>query len=55
MDKGYSSRTLLFNLSTIYELCAERSKPLKLELAQRVADMKPTTRGWERGNADFKL
>ncbi len=52
---GYSSHTLLFNLTTVYELCTERSRQLKLELAQRVADMEPTARGWEKRNADFKL
>ncbi|CAI4212124.1 unnamed protein product [Parascedosporium putredinis] len=45
------------NLSTIYELCAERTKKgLKLRLAERVAAMEESSaRGWEKTNADFKL
>ena len=54
---GFSSHTLLQNLSTIYELCAERTKKgLKLRLAERVAAMEESSaRGWEKTNADFKL
>ncbi len=55
MQKGCSSHTLLFNLTTIYELCTDRPRTLKLELAQRVADMEPSVKGWEKTNADFKL
>ncbi|EFX00046.1 hypothetical protein CMQ_7048 [Grosmannia clavigera kw1407] len=55
VDAGYSSHTLLFNLSTMYELCSDRSKSLKQQLAQRMADRTPSTDGWERVNADFKL
>ena len=55
VDAGYSSHTLLFNLTTMYELCTDRSKALKLQLAQKVADMEPTSKGWEKSNADFKL
>ncbi|OAA65193.1 Tetratricopeptide-like helical [Niveomyces insectorum RCEF 264] len=55
VDAGYSSHTLLFNLSTMYELCTDRAKSQKQQLAQRVADMEPSAKGWEKANADFKL
>ncbi|KAL1897628.1 hypothetical protein Sste5346_003934 [Sporothrix stenoceras] len=56
VDAGYSSHTLLFNLSTMYELCTDRAKAMKLNLAQRVADQTPAEgQGWEKTNADFKL
>ncbi|KAK1838285.1 hypothetical protein CCHR01_19086 [Colletotrichum chrysophilum] len=52
---GYSSHTLLFNLSTTYELCTERNRNLKLRLVEKVADQDETVKGWEKSNADFKL
>ncbi|KAK1771449.1 trafficking protein particle complex subunit 12 [Phialemonium atrogriseum] len=55
VDAGYSSHTLLFNLATMYELCTERSRTLKAQLAERVAGMEESPMGWEKGNADFKL
>ncbi|KAK2072365.1 hypothetical protein P8C59_006723 [Phyllachora maydis] len=55
VDEGYASHTLLFNLSTMYELCSDQAKTLKLRLAERVAGMAPTPSGWEKTNADFKL
>jgi len=55
VDDGCSSHTLLFNLTTMYELCTEKPKTLKLDLARRVADLPPSTEGWEKTNADFKL
>ena len=56
VGKGFSSHTLLSNLSTIYELCTERNKKsLKLELVNRVAAMDESAGGWEKVNADFKL
>lgn len=55
VDSGLSSHTLLFNLTTMYELCTDRSKALKGKLAEKVAGMEPTPRGWEKSNADFKL
>jgi trafficking protein particle complex subunit 12 len=39
----------------MYELSSEKSKTMKLDLAQRVAEMEPSTTGWEKTNADFKL
>lgn len=39
----------------MYELCTDRSKSLKSKLAEKVAGMEPTPRGWEKSNVDFKL
>lgn len=55
MDKGYSSHTLLFNLSTVYELCTEKNRNLKMKLTERVAAMDESQTGWEKSNGDFKL
>ncbi|KAM7203459.1 trafficking protein particle complex subunit-like protein [Naviculisporaceae sp. PSN 640] len=55
VDAGRSSRTLLFNLTTMYELCTEKARSLKTRLADKVAAMEDTPNGWERTNADFKL
>ncbi|KAF9765611.1 hypothetical protein IL306_002078 [Fusarium sp. DS 682] len=55
VDSGLSSHTLLFNLSTMYELCTERHKNLKVKLTERVAGLEASTAGWEKTNSDFKL
>ncbi|KAI0020529.1 hypothetical protein F4780DRAFT_779424 [Xylariomycetidae sp. FL0641] len=55
VNDGMASHTLLFNLSTMYELCTDRAKIMKVKLAERVADMEPSDHGWEKTNADFKL
>lgn len=53
---GLTSHTLLFNLTTMYELCSDRSRALKTRLAERVAETIPRPGGaWEKTNADFKL
>ncbi|KAH8592540.1 hypothetical protein B0O99DRAFT_630017 [Bisporella sp. PMI_857] len=57
---GNSFHALTFNLSTIYELCTERSRSLKIGLAERVAEMSDSMKegaevGWEKVNGDFKL
>ena len=48
---------LLFNLSTVYELCTDRSSERKAGLSHHLAQRTPsaTTGGWERTNADLKL
>ena len=46
---------LLFNLSTIFELCTEKSKTLKAELVEKVAEISGSNTGWERAMQDFKL
>ncbi|PHH74721.1 hypothetical protein CDD80_2881 [Ophiocordyceps camponoti-rufipedis] len=52
---GAASHALLFNLSTMYELCTDGHRGLKLKLAERVAGLDESPAGWERVNADFKL
>lgn len=49
--------TLLFNLSTIYELCTERGAERKMSLIQQSAAKKPgpESGGWERATFEFKL
>ncbi|KAL2127009.1 hypothetical protein VTI74DRAFT_11478 [Chaetomium olivicolor] len=54
-DSGRSSHTLLFNLSTMYELCTDRSRALKVKLSEKVAAIEERADGWEKTNADFKL
>lgn len=51
---------LLFNLSTVYELCSERAGELKGGLAREFAQRQPGVEavgcgGWERGVGEFKL
>ncbi|TAQ84255.1 hypothetical protein B7494_g7424 [Chlorociboria aeruginascens] len=60
IDAKSSFHALTFNLSTVYELCTERSRALKIELAERVAGMRGLGseaggEGWEKVNGDFKL
>ena len=55
VDSNQSSHTLLFNLSTMYELCTERNRNLKMRLVDRVAGMAETSSGWEKTNSSFKL
>ena len=55
VDAGYASHTLLFNLTTMYELATDRAKGLKTQLTERVAALEPSAHGWEKTNADFKL
>ncbi|KAF2445303.1 hypothetical protein P171DRAFT_388192 [Karstenula rhodostoma CBS 690.94] len=48
--------SLVFNLSTIYELCTERNRDSKMGLAGKMAARKGDgSVGWEMSNADFKL
>jgi tetratricopeptide (TPR) repeat protein len=55
VSEGHSFPSLIFNLSTIYELCTEKSKGLKMDLAAKLADKEGSSIGWEKLNADFKL
>lgn len=52
--------TLLFNLSTVYELRTERARERKLELVDKVAEVGSSRTGmqvggFEKGTAEFKL
>ncbi|KAK2767835.1 hypothetical protein FQN54_003996 [Arachnomyces sp. PD_36] len=52
----HSFSSLTFNLSTIYELCSDKSRTLKLGLAEKLAKQpRSGERNWEKPNADFKL
>jgi trafficking protein particle complex subunit 12 len=69
IEDGNSFHALTFNLSTIYELCTERSRALKIDLAEKVVGIQIDsikaglgTEGtsewpaaWEKVNGDFKL
>lgn len=65
ISDAQSFHALTFNLSTIYELCTERSRALKISLAEKVAGMleeeferagdQENVKGWEKVNGDFKL
>ena len=55
VEKGRSFHALIFNLATVYELCSERGREKKGELAGRVAGSIEVGRGGERGVVDFKL
>ncbi|KAF2210539.1 hypothetical protein CERZMDRAFT_113117 [Cercospora zeae-maydis SCOH1-5] len=49
--------TILFNLSTVYELCTERAPEKKASLTQQAATRQPVpaSGGWERATFEFKL
>lgn len=53
VEENSSFHALTFNLSTIYELCTERSRALKIGLAEKIAAL--PERGGEKANGDFKL
>ncbi|KAI5815776.1 hypothetical protein BZA77DRAFT_315082 [Pyronema omphalodes] len=50
VEEGKVSEGLIFNLATVYELCGETSKTLKLQLAEKVA-----AHGREFTNSAFKM
>ncbi|RKF54772.1 putative tetratricopeptide repeat protein 15 [Erysiphe neolycopersici] len=63
-EEGYGFHALTFNLSTIYELCTERSRSHKIELAEKLSDRLEISKdqdhqeikaGWDKVNLDFKL
>lgn len=58
VDQGNSFHALTMNLSIVYELCTERSKGMKIALAEKVARLEKAEQGyegWEKVNADFRL
>ena len=55
VEKGRGFHALTFNLATVYELCSEKGKAKKGEMADRVAQMSEDKAKGERRNADFKL
>lgn len=58
VDQGNSFHALTMNLSIVYELCTEKSKGMKIALAEKVARLEKAEQGyegWEKVNADFRL
>ncbi|KAF2244305.1 hypothetical protein BU26DRAFT_522977 [Trematosphaeria pertusa] len=56
VDESPPFHSLVFNLSTIFELCTERNRDKKAALAEKLATRKVDgSVGWELGSADFKL
>lgn len=64
VDSGLAWKGITFNLATIYELCTERSRALKIGLVEKIAELREENmhRGGEAGgagyegiNGDFKL
>ncbi|KAH7400913.1 hypothetical protein DE146DRAFT_612027 [Phaeosphaeria sp. MPI-PUGE-AT-0046c] len=56
VDQGPPFHSMVFNLSTVYELCTERNRDQKLGLAAKLAARKDGGGvGWEMNAADFKL
>lgn len=50
-----ASKALLFNLSTVYELATDRSRNLKMGMAEKIAAQEGGETGWERAGSEFKL
>jgi hypothetical protein len=50
VDDGSTFPSLIFNLATIYELCGDNAKVLKMGLAEKVA-----AHGRELTNPSFKM
>jgi tetratricopeptide (TPR) repeat protein len=46
---------ILFNLCTFYELSSDQARERKVKLTERVAQIPPTSSGWQRSTADFKM
>ena len=56
VEEGHNFHALTFNLCTLFELCTERSRALKVELGEKIAEQKGVEgMGWEKVVADFKL
>jgi trafficking protein particle complex subunit 12 len=56
VHEGNAFHALTFNLCTIYELCTDRSRALKVELEEQVASLPDSDgTGWEKSVLDFKL
>jgi tetratricopeptide (TPR) repeat protein len=56
VDKSPPFHSLVFNLSTVFELCTERNRDKKAEIADKLASRKDGGGvGWERSALEFKL
>ena len=56
VDESPPFHSMVFNLSTVFELCTERNRDKKAELAEKLASRKDAGGvGWERSTVEFKL
>lgn len=56
LDQSPPFYSLVFNLSTVFELCTERNRDKKGEMAEKLASRKDGGGvGWERSTLEFKL
>jgi tetratricopeptide (TPR) repeat protein len=56
VDDSPPFHSAVFNLSTVYELCTERSRDKKVQVAEKLASRKGGGGvGWEWSTAEFKL
>jgi trafficking protein particle complex subunit 12 len=56
VEEGPPFHSMIFNLSTVYELCTERNRDKKMGLAAKLAARKDGGGvGWEMSAAEFKL
>ncbi|PVI06094.1 hypothetical protein DM02DRAFT_715275 [Periconia macrospinosa] len=56
VDSSLPFHSSVFNLCTVYELCTERNRDRKVQLAERLAARKVDGKvGWEIPSSDFKL
>lgn len=56
VDSSPPFHSMVFNLSTVFELCTERNREKKGEVAEKLAARKDGGGvGWERSTAEFKL
>jgi tetratricopeptide (TPR) repeat protein len=56
VDESPPFHSIVFNLSTVFELCTERNRDKKAEMAEKLASRKDGGEvGWERSTLEFKL
>ena len=56
VDQSPPFYSMIFNLSTVFELCTERNRDKKIEVAEKLASRKDGAGvGWERSTVEFKL
>ena len=56
VDQSPPFHSMVFNLSTVFELCTERNRDRKAEIAEKLASRKDGGGvGWERSTVEFKL
>lgn len=56
VDESPPFHSIVFNLSTVFELCTERNRDKKAEMAEKLASRKDGRGvGWERSTLEFKL